>query len=807
MGIFTANRLRRLVPAAIVKPRVLRYASVVVGVVMCALPAAAAFFGADSRVQTLTRAQFVLSEATTPPGADRASPVTLPDDWALSRPDAVGSGWYLLEWVPPANPAPICAVYLTGISVPTEVYVNGHLVGATGALSGPRPLSWQQSQLFVIPASVMQPGANQIALRVHVKAPGAGDMGPVLAGPEPALRDHALGDLFLYTLGPAVVSVTIVVLGLFIIILWLRRRDPTYGLFGFAAMLWGVHTALSLLSAPLFPQPHWYIAWTSLYLLFVALLCLFCLRFAEADWPVFRRIIVGYVLAAPVLLYVAKAFGVVNAAANAMRMGAIVLVFIALGAVARYALRKRDTESMLLLFAGAVSLAFGIHDWTVNQYSHDVRNLMLVPYAGLAFLLLVGWILTDRFVRALNEFEVLNAGLEQRVAEKSEALNEQLAQTRAARDAAESADRSKSRFLAAASHDLRQPLHALGLFAARLGDRTRDPEDSALVQRITTSIASLESLFSALLDISKLEAGVVAAEPRPMALAPLFERLANDFAPEAAEKNLKFTAVPTHRAVHSDPVLLERILRNLVASALRYTAAGGVVIGARRRGASVAIEVWDSGPGIPHAEVERVFEEFYQVGNPARDRTRGLGLGLAIVRRLARLLDHQVTVRSRPGRGSMFRLLATEVPPERVAAVARAAPLQHHDPLSGRRVLVIDDEEPVREGMRQTLEAWGCVPLIAATADEALELCADGSPPDAMLVDFLLPGGRDGIAAIEMLRSSLGHAVPAIIVSGESSSEELARIERSGFVLLHKPIAPARLRAALSYLLAQMERA
>ena len=223
------------------------------------------------------------------------------------------------------------------------------------------------------------------------------------------------------------------------------------------------------------------IFYCALYLLFVALLCLFCVRFAEADWPRFRRFVIGYVVAAPALLYAGNALGSVNAVANALRLGAIVLVVIALGAVARYALRKRDTESMLLLLAGAVSLVFGVHDWMVNQYSVDIRPLMLVPYAGLAFLLLVGWILTDRFVRALNEFEMLNAGLEQRVAEKSEALNEQLAQTRAARDAAEAADRSKSRFLAAASHDLRQPLHALGLFSARLGDRTRDPEDTALI--------------------------------------------------------------------------------------------------------------------------------------------------------------------------------------------------------------------------------------------------------------------------------------------------------------------------------------
>ena len=783
--------------------RTLRYAAVATSVVVLAQFAVASSRGADSRVQTLTRAQFVLSESATPPIVDGAALVSLPDDWETSRPLATGSGWYLVEWTPPVNPAPLCAVYLTGTTVPSEVYVNGHLIGATGALLGPRPRSWQQSQLFVVPGSIMRPGANQIALRVHVKEPGAGDMGPILAGPEPALRDRALRDIFLFTLGPAVVSVTIVVLGLFIVVLWLRRRDPTYGLFGVAAILWGVHTALSLLSAPFLPQPHWYIAWTTMYLLFVALLCLFCLRFAEADWPRFRRFVVGYILAAPVLLYVGNVFGFINPIADVLRLGAIVMVFVALGAVTRYTARKRDTESVLLLLAGAVSLVFGIHDWMVNQYSVEVRRLMLVPYAGLAFLLLVGWILTDRFVRALNEFEVLNAGLEQRVAEKSERLNEQLEQTRAARDAAETADRSKSRFLAAASHDLRQPLHALGLFAARLSDRTRDPEDAALVQRITTSVASLESLFSALLDISKLEAGVVAAEPRPMALGPLFERLVNDFASEAAEKDLRFSVVPTHRAVCSDPVLLERILRNLVSNALRYTEVGGVVVGARRCGPSVAIEVWDSGPGIPLAEVDRVFEEFYQVGNPERDRSRGLGLGLAIVRRLTSLLGHQIIVRSRPGRGSMFRLLVTEVPAHNVASDAVAAPSQHYDALFGRRVLVVDDDEPVREGMRQTLAAWGCLPLIAVNADEAVGRCAEGPPPDAMLVDFRLPEGRDGIAAIAMLRSSFGHAVPAIIVSGESSSEELARIERSGFLLLHKPIAPARLRAALSFLLAQ----
>ncbi len=754
----------------------------------------------DPPVQTLARGTFVLSDAMAPPPTTAGSPVTLPDDWEVRRPHTVGSGWYLLEWPAPQRASGIDAVYLTATTMPTEVFVNGQLIGATGALLGPRPRSWQQARLFVVPEEIVKPGNNVIALHVHERVPGAGGLGPVLAGPEPMLRERAFRDLFLYTLGPTIVSVTIIVLGIFIIVLWLRRRDPTYGLFGSAAILWGIHTGLSQLTTPLLPPPHWGIWWTSMYMLFVGLLCLFCLRFAETDWRPYRRAIVGFVVAVPLVLYVSVGLGIVSHAAVAVRLFGIVLVLIALTAVARYALRKRNVESLLLLLAGAVSTAFAIHDWLAAQNGADIRPLMLVPYAGLAFLLLVGWILTDRFVRALNEFELLNANLERRVAEKSEALEEQLKQTRAARDAAETANHAKTRFLAAASHDLRQPLHALGLFAARLGDRTRDPDDAALAHRISTSVSSLDSLFSALLDVSKLEAGVVETRSCAMALNTLFDRLANDFAPEALEKNLKFAVVPTARAVYSDPVLLERILRNLLANALRYTSEGGVVVGARRRGSRIAVEVWDSGPGIAAENLEHVFEEFYQIGNPERAQARGLGLGLAIVRRLARLLGHEVQVTSRLGRGSVFRVLISAVPAGTAVPPPSLPPIEL-DPLNGRRVLVIEDDEPIREGMRQTLATWNCAPMLAAHADEAIAQYGSEPPPDALLVDFRLPLGRDGLDAIRRLRAIYGRDVPAIVVSGESSSEELARITAAGFMLLHKPVAPAKLRAALSYLL------
>ena len=322
---------------------------------VCALAmlAAAALAQAAERappVQTLASARFALSEGNEPP-AD-GEPVTMPDDWQRTHPSLQGYGWYLFDWTRPPEPSANCAVYVTGTLSPVEVYVNGRLIGATGNLAGTPINSWQGSPLFAIPARYLLPGANRIAVRVHGGDARAPRLGPIMAGPEPALRGRAVRDLFLHTLAPIVVSVTIVVLGIFILVLWLRRRDPTYGLFGFAAVLWGLHTGLTQLPNPLLPMPHWSIWWNSMYMLFVGLLCLFCLRFAEVGWPAFRRFIVGFMAAVPAVLYAAYALGEGSVAAPAVRMIGILIVLVALAAVARYALRKRDAESVLLLLAG-----------------------------------------------------------------------------------------------------------------------------------------------------------------------------------------------------------------------------------------------------------------------------------------------------------------------------------------------------------------------------------------------------------------------------------------------------------------------
>jgi len=764
----------------------------------CLALACAGAPAATPSLSTLASGRIVLGGEPLPPTSPTAGePIVLPDPWTVNRPGAKGLAWYLFTWTLAEPPDTVYAIYLPGTNAQAQVFVNDVLVGVTGDFAGPRPQSWERAQAFGIPFALVHQGSNRVAIRVNVPADWAGGLEPVVVGPTAEVRRQAFYDLVVHTLGPALVSVTIIVLGLFIIVLWLRRREPLYALFGASAILWGVHTMVSALPQDPLPYPHWGIVWHGMYIGFAGLLCLFCVRFAEAGWPLYRRIVVAYMLAVMPVLYAAWPLGLLSPAATAARAGAIVLVCIALYAVARYAIRERNAESALLLAAGAVSAAFAVHDWLAANDPYQIRSLWLVPYAALAFLVLVGWILIDRFVRALIAAERSNVELEQRVSEKSAALADQLARTQEARDAAQSADRAKSRFLAAASHDLRQPLHALGLFAAQLPAHVRDAEGAQLADRVRSSVDALDGLLSALLDISKLDAGAIDPQPQPVALDAIFARLGSDYAPVALERGLKLAIVPTRAAVRTDPVLFERILRNLVDNALKHTSRGGVVVGVRPRGREIAIEVHDTGPGIAASERERVFEEFYQIGNLERDRTRGLGLGLAIVRRLADLLGHRVEVESVPGRGSTFRVLAArDSAPGPAPAGSPIAP----GALAGRRILVVDDEADVRLGTQTLLASWGTRCVSAASVDEAIAR-ADGDAPDAMIVDWRLAAGATGEDAVARLRAAFGKAIPALIVSGASAPDDLNRIKATGMPLLHKPVAPAKLRSALAFLL------
>ena len=796
---------RRCPPRRVVPPgsggRVSRLlAAILVG---GALTAGAAANAADAREVTglaeLRAARLVFSDETRPP-ADAGMAVVLPDRWQVSNPQGKGYAWYLIDWPLSTLTTELQSIYLSALTTQAQLYVNGTKIGETGDLRGRYPRSWDKAHAFVVPQDVLQPAGNQLAVRIYASDPDYAGMGTLIVGPATQVRDRVFRDTFMHTLGPATMSVAVIVLGLFIVSLWLRRRDPAYGLFGLAAILWGVHTIVTLLPFTVLPQPHYAVWWNTVYMTFVALLCLVCIRFAELGWRAYRRIVVGYAVALLPVLYGAEFLGVLDLVGDVVRLAGIVLAAIALVAVARHALRIRNAESLLLLLAGTVSIALGAHDWMIAHDPLQLRPLWLAPYAALSFMLLFGWILTDRFSRALNTSEELNLQLEERVAQQSVALRTQLEETRTARDAAVAANHSKSRFLAAASHDLRQPLHALGLFSTALIERTTDPESVALVTRINTSVSSLDALFSALLDVSKLDAGVITAMPVDMALDPMLDRLANDFAPEALEKDLRLAVLPSPMVVHSDPVLLERIARNLLSNAIQHSIRGGVVLGCRRRRGRVAIEIWDTGLGFPPGERERIFEEFYQLGNSERDRSRGLGLGLAIVRRLADLLGHDVEVDSRPGRGSVFRVLLPFGDPANVGADTPDS-VQLPSDLVGRRIAVVDDEIEICEGMRTLLAQWGCIPVVAKSAIEAIARLEGSANPDAVIVDYRLRDGEDGIDVVGKLRARFGAELPAVAISGESSPAGLARIKAAGLILLHKPVPPAKLRSALTYML------
>jgi len=384
-----------------------------------------------------------------------------------------------------------------------------------------------------------------------------------------------------------------------------------------------------------------------------------------------------------------------------------------------------------------------------------------------------------------------------------------VAELRERKDAAERANLAKSRFLAAASHDLRQPMHALGLFlqALRQG-RLGDPE-RRLVESIGESFDAMDALFNALLDISRLDAGVVEPHPCTFPVARVLERMRKEYAGQAARKELSLSVRPCAAYVRSDPVLLEEIVGNLVSNAIRYTASGRVVLGCRRTGGgALSIEVWDTGRGIPADKLREVFREFIQLENPERDREKGLGLGLAIVERLSELLGHPVDVRSTPVRGSVFRV---RVPLGRAeeAIPAQAEP-SVHEPLRGRFAVVVDDDRAVLEAMRVTLSGWG---MEVAAADSGAmilgKLRTAERCPDLILCDYRLRDGESGIDVIRDVREEFNADIPAALVTGDTGPERLKEAIASGLPLLHKPVKASRMRALVGQLLreASAERA
>lgn len=374
------------------------------------------------------------------------------------------------------------------------------------------------------------------------------------------------------------------------------------------------------------------------------------------------------------------------------------------------------------------------------------------------------------------------------------------AELRARKEEAERANSSKSRFLAAASHDLRQPMHALGLFIAELGAQPASARSQYLLGRIAAAATAMEGLLDSLLDISTLDAGVLTPARRTFALQPVLERVHASHQQSARDRGLRLRVRPSAQWTHSDPVLVERIIGNLLANAVAHTPSGTVLLACRLRGEHLRVEVRDSGPGIPAHAQASVFEEFVQLDNPGRVRTKGLGLGLAIVRRLADLLGHRLTLRSAPECGSMF---AIDLP---LAAALPAAPQKEASAgaaFAGVHVSIVDDDALAREALASVLTSWGCT--VAAHSTTSDFVAQGGNRADrfqVLISDFRLGGSMDGIALIEQLRQHAGaSAWHCILISGDTGADTRARARGAGIALLHKPVRAARLRALLQRML------
>ncbi len=436
----------------------------------------------------------------------------------------------------------------------------------------------------------------------------------------------------------------------------------------------------------------------------------------------------------------------------------------------------------------------------------DGAHIYLAIYAGLV--LIIAFTFGRNMHRMIRESltkRYENVELVDQLRRRSKELEVQTAVAEKARGEAEKAHSAKMQFFRAANHDLRQPLHALGMFGRALGERIRYPEVHRMVEGMNESIRALENLFNALLDLSKLEAGGIEPHRRHFALRPILQNIARDFSVEAEAKGLEFRFKALELFAYTDSILLERVVRNLVSNAVRYTHDGGLLLTCRRRRGAIAIEIWDTGPGIAESERERIFEEFYQVGSPARHSTKGIGLGLSIVQRLTQLLGHELELASRVGRGTMFRLnvpmgeaVSTATPP--------AVEASDLDTLEGKLVLVIDDEPAILEAMQAMLSGWKCESVLAEGSDTALEGVAQvGRYPDLIIADYRLQSHETGVQAARRIRWELGVQIPTILITASTSSEHLTDAETAGFLIMGKPVLPEDMERLMRQALKQVQ--
>lgn len=745
---------------------------------------------------------FVMDQATLSPGScaeqQEGRTVKLPDDWRTLniKPPAVGC--YRARLYMPRSPVVPWALRIDRLPGNHRVTVNGiqlstrHMEGQ--AITSMATLPY----LIELPVNVLLAGDNDIEIDVRMNPFRKPGIAPMQAGPLSDMRDDFDRWVGLTVDLPQTLNMSVAGMALFLLLAWRARpRDVIFGYFGCLMLVMCGRNALYFVETISWPAPvvDWFFfAAQAVSTYYVALFglsyanisltrLLWPLRFMGFGFPVIGLLAMGTpyldtlrLVAYPIL----------------MVCGILVVVRVVLTAWTRHWL-----EAIAMTLGPVGTFISVAHDYLFLTPYLDVTSLYWTPYCVPIIFLGFALTLMSKFIEAMNLAERMNITLEERVAERTRAL--------------EAANQSKTRFLAAASHDLRQPTAAIGLLVSLLRQQAKEPEVKDLTNMLDEAVASMESLLVGLLDISKLDAGAVKPEFQSVGLHDVFQavRVHEKSAADGKGLRLRFRLPRgpngAQLMVLTDPMLLHSVLRNLVANAIRYTQSGGVLVAARRRGKHrLRIEVWDTGIGIAPDQLDRIFEEFYQVGNSARDRNRGIGLGLAIVRRTASILGEQVSVRSRVGRGSCF---AIELPLNLVAhkrVEVVEAPTQ---PLAGRVIWLVEDDMLLRRAIGEMLHSWGARtrswPDGESLLDELptiMENSDDEDLPDTLITDYRLPG-INGLHLVQTLGVHMrahGKSLQTLIISGDTDPAEIARLSASGLEVLSKPFRSERLLERLN---------
>jgi signal transduction histidine kinase/CheY-like chemotaxis protein len=734
-----------------------------------------------------------LGETSTDAGGDWQT-VSLPDTWASRGQGTSGKGVYDITFSMPSHadlsaPMP-WAIRFDRLSFVHRLFLNGQLIHTdfqSKEKTG-RPMAY----LVQIPTNLLKVGHNQLVVEVQHSSLG-GLSAPLIGRLADVSSGHA-AQVFLTETLPLGINVVAATFAAFLTLIWLKRRsEVAMGMLGLLCLVVSIRNcAYYVVHGPTFPPELSAFLYFTAQTLATVLLGAFAMAIANKPWPWFKRLLWAVVVVYPVAGAIGASQDAVAQVRAVLYPGLLALMLPTLLLLLRVPAQYGGWSALGMVLGIALSLVAGIHDYLRLQGMVSVMHTYWLPLASPITLASYGVVVINRFVQIMHDVEQHNAQLEAKVQDRT-------------RDLA-AANAAKGHFLSAASHDLRQPVAAIGLLAGLLKERLKDVALTGITTRLMEAVRAMENLLSGLLDLSRLDAGAITPHYQAIDLNDMLKRIATHAHETALHKGLRLRFRPTQAVAWSDPVLLEQMVRNLVGNAIRYTSSGGVLVGVRRRGEALSIEVWDTGAGIAASDQARIFDDFVQVGNTARNQSKGLGLGLSIVRRASQLLDHPIRLQSQPARGSCFAITTpaharTAAPVSSTATIASAAtlPTDHLACLSERHVVLVEDDTALRAALALRLKAWGAR-VSALDSLEALEELLDRVMSiDLLVTDHQLTDGN-GLQAMALARQKHA-ALPVLLITGNTDQQHLQTLIASGAPVLHKPFQADALLATLVSLL------